>query len=401
MFNRKLEKKIARIRRSLLTRADGRSCGKWCKQDGGPGSGNWGHKGRPGEVGGSKEGGGKHNRQTKKSGEFTSFTKHRVEAAKMHELSGNELEAILATPTDHELRIVDEAGNHFKREFDNYFMCLETGEVKMFSTGEKVKVIVPNTMNPNYTVTREDKEAMTMNKDRAKKAFTTDDRKKADDLFRPQSGEIYKQCTDDEKESFAFYTGAGYKPLNKAIREGDTSNSKYNGHAKRLSEVLDKSELQQDAILHRGIDGKAAERLFGLPKGYLSSPDAGRISLVGRVGTEDAFMSCGAAKGTGFSKGVNLEIMAPKGIKGLYVEPFSACGQGAHKGWDGESKQDYISGECEVLLNRGCTLQIIGHTMNGSIHTLQVAIIRQDASTSEYSKKLAAKKKKKPPKKAA
>ena len=51
--------------REMLERAD-----RFSKQqsdvdlDGGPGSGNWGHKGRPGKRGGSAAGGGAHNRMT-------------------------------------------------------------------------------------------------------------------------------------------------------------------------------------------------------------------------------------------------------------------------------------------------------------------------------------------------
>lgn len=57
------------------------------RADGGEGSGNWGHVGRPGEVGGSQEGGGKAFRMTErdkktKKIKFTSQAKKRVAAKK-------------------------------------------------------------------------------------------------------------------------------------------------------------------------------------------------------------------------------------------------------------------------------------------------------------------------------
>lgn len=50
--------------------------------DGGPGSGNWGHEGVPGKVGGSAGGGGVKNRKGSKEAGFTSEAKERAEARK-------------------------------------------------------------------------------------------------------------------------------------------------------------------------------------------------------------------------------------------------------------------------------------------------------------------------------
>ena len=46
---------IIQIRNSLMRRQ---------RFDGGPGSGNWSHEGRPGQLGGSAAGGGSHNQQS-------------------------------------------------------------------------------------------------------------------------------------------------------------------------------------------------------------------------------------------------------------------------------------------------------------------------------------------------
>ena len=61
--------------------------------DGGPGSGNWGHAGRPGEIGGSAKGtGSASNRIQKRNGTFTSYAKRRSKLSKPHTLTKTEVE---------------------------------------------------------------------------------------------------------------------------------------------------------------------------------------------------------------------------------------------------------------------------------------------------------------------
>ena len=69
-------------------------------EDGGPGSGNWGHEGRPGEVGGSAEGGGSHNRMGNKQEGFTSFSKNKKKFATPHKADFEELEGFAAENTE-------------------------------------------------------------------------------------------------------------------------------------------------------------------------------------------------------------------------------------------------------------------------------------------------------------
>lgn len=61
--------------------------------DGGPGSGNWGHSGRPGKIGGSAKGTGSvEHRIQKRNGTFTSYAKRRTKLAKPHTLTKTEVE---------------------------------------------------------------------------------------------------------------------------------------------------------------------------------------------------------------------------------------------------------------------------------------------------------------------
>ena len=55
-----------------------------------------------------------------------------------------------------------------------------------------------------------------------------------------------------------------------------------------------------------------------------------------RVG---AFWSTGACDGAGFNSDVEWRIYAPKGTRGMYVEPISASGNGDGISWDGVSGQ--------------------------------------------------------------
>ena len=76
-------------------------------------------------------------------------------------------------------------------------------------------------------------------------------------------------------------------------------------------------------------------------------------------------MSCGTAKGKGFTeKEVQLSVYCPSGTEGLYVEPFSALGEGYGMNWDaenddGRAAQSKFSVEQETILQRGSEFQIV------------------------------------------
>lgn len=385
-------KSLNRIRKSLKRRMDG-----------GEGSGNWGHAGRPGEVGGSAEGGGKHNRQKDFQDNFTSFSRERKKAAQVHALSAGDLKA---AQDNWDVIIVDSEGNHYRNTIGTNFFCKETGKIRKFKEGESVKVIIPNSMNPNYKVTKDDRNAMKLSRTQMDKAFNPDTRKEADDKYRAQSGEVWNSCPQSTKDALVGYTSSGYKTINKSLRGADSdTTSLTQKRINAITKAINKSEFKEDVVLYRGIDEEAAEKMLGLPRGYLNPDKHMRMSnmnLVGRIGTDDGFMSCGSSQGTGFSfKNVSLEIMCPKGTKGLYAEPFSEMGNG-DTDWDGHSPQSDFSRECETILQRGTTLQVIGYEMtkaNGTVkHKIKVAVVRQDYANSEYEKVMA---KKKPKKKSA
>lgn len=359
------------------------------RMDGGPGSGNWGHAGRPGERGGSAEGGGAHNRQTNTKGSYTSFTQRRRAAIIPHSITREDMDASKA---DRNVIFVDKEGNRWRYAFDNRVVAVgDFGKTKEVSELSECKVILPNEANPNYQISREDRAAMSAGKEMYDKAFNPDEREDAYNKYVEDSKEVWNNCSDAEKDHLCDYTGSGYTSVNGATREGKTDNSIVNSKVDNITNAIDRNELSQDSVFTRGLHKSAAEKMFGLPEGYLSNPYAGRednVSMNGRIGTDDGFMSAGSSASTGFNdKGCILHILAPKGTKALYVEPFSECGGGAGRSWDGESGQPYISRENETIIQRGTTVQAMRtEWKDGRIH-IYCSIVRQNHESSAYSKK--------------
>ncbi len=373
-----IEKDIKRIRRSLHNR----------RMDGGPGSGNWGHAGRPGKIGGSEEGNGKHNRKTSGK-DLTAISKKRKESMKAHPLGKQE---IVTASKSADVIILDGDGKHFTVHDAGKmtFACKETGEIRKFEPGQTAKVLLPSKSKTNHELTRDDKKAMGITTETFTKAEVAETRKDADNRYRSKTSKIWQECTDQQKDALFEYTKFDYEDINGALRTGEADDYYVAQKIQDITEVLDKSVIEKDTVFFRGIEWGGAEKMFGLPEGCLARTDKEDISLVGRIGTDNGFMSCGAARGTGLHDFVDMEILAPAGTKGLYCEPFSAHGFGDRRGWDGKSGQDMISNECEMLLQRGCTVQVIGHEIKKDekygikYHKLKVVIIRQEPGKFKY-----------------
>ena len=71
-----------------------------------------------------------------------------------------------------------------------------------------------------------------------------------------------------------------------------------------------------------------------------------------------AFWSTGACSGSGFNSDVEWRIYAPKGTRGMYVEPISASGNGDGISWDGVSGQRSFGRETEFVIQRGGAYRI-------------------------------------------
>lgn len=119
------------------------------RDDGGPGSGNWGHEGRPGKVGGSKDGGGSHNRLKDENGDYTSFSKQKKKYAAPHKTS---YEEIKKAPEGTKLICDGEVFAKVKYGYINVVTGEHRSNAGLFKQfdGKDVSFAIPDSENHNY-----------------------------------------------------------------------------------------------------------------------------------------------------------------------------------------------------------------------------------------------------------
>lgn len=131
----------------------------------------------------------------------------------------------------------------------------------------------------------------------------------------------------------------------------------------QMTNIISRCYCTHDIWIKRDEGAWCAEYRWCIPdlSVYESNPSA----LVGRIGVDESFMSCGNNKSTYFgSKPVILNIYCPKQTRLIYAEPFSEFG-GKHdngiykpgKSWDGSSKP-LTTHENEIILQRGTKFRI-------------------------------------------
>lgn len=236
--------------------------------------------------------------------------------------------------------------------------------------------------------------------DAAEEAFTQErkdaaywfkDKPAADAVLRPTSGEVWRNATSAERSAAYKYT-SGSGSFNRPLRGYDRSWSNFKGVGnvdldnegsgdaiKRLQSIIDKSTYDFDIWLNRGIETTSGAASFlQIPESVLrnASQDELEKLLLGKVVKDEAFVSCGSAKGTGFS-GYIFNVYAPKGTKMIYAEPFSAFGSGGGKTWDGLSTQSYFGHEFETIIQSGTEFRITKVEKTGGNVYFDVEIVGQ------------------------
>ena len=362
-------------------------------EDGGPGSGNWGHAGRPGQRGGSEGGGGVHNRLNAEGGGYTSFSKEKKKYATPHKTNAKELGAcpdgtkVLVNGESYLKNTVHQVGDEDYLVFVNQSTGEKLDELQMMKQckDNDVRLAIPDSANKNFKKPSGELNGFdpsAFSPERKSNAFSTGDRRKADEAFRENSGEIWRGCTEEQKVSLYKYTGSEYRSINGALRGVFYSDDETDAHIKNMTEVIGKSELSMDTWLTRGCSASAAEKLFGISEGTLMSSDPSEF--VNRSGMDKGFLSCGTARGTGFmDNDVVMNIYCPKGTKGIYAEPFSALCSGDGLHWDEEnsdglSGQEDFSSEFETILQRGSKLQITNCGKEHGQIKMEVQVIAQN-----------------------
>lgn len=192
-------------------------------------------------------------------------------------------------------------------------------------------------------------------KDKAMWAKTTEE---ADKKLREKSGEIWRNATKEEKLMAYTYTHS-YSYMNEPLRNLRYIGGKYTQFSslekdiEYLTNIIDKSSYDFDAWYQRGVRG-----YFDVFSDLQFASVDEAQSLIGKIYTDGAFVSCGVSKGKGLGGNIIMNIFCPAGTKGLYAEPFSHYGNGAGKNWDGISKQSSFGQESEIILQRGYSYRI-------------------------------------------
>lgn len=196
-----------------------------------------------------------------------------------------------------------------------------------------------------------------------------------------QASDVWVVSPQEERDAIHGYTNS-YHNINEPLR-GLTYYG--NSYSKQLGEdriphitsIINKTSLERDMWLQRGGDMVELKK-FGLSN-YATASDSEIMALLGKEGTDGAFVSAGACKGKGFTGDVMTYIYAPKGTKGMYCEPFSTFGCGSQSPqWNGILSQTDVSYENEILLQRGTTFKITRIRKEGSTWHIDVDIVAQN-----------------------
>lgn len=216
-------------------------------------------------------------------------------------------------------------------------------------------------------------------KDAAIWAKTT---KEADDVLRDTCGEVWRTSPPIQKNTIYDYTQS-YHKFNEPLRGIEYGSEKFLGvgnvdldqigvsyqgwkpgqmrkEINAMTDIISKSTYKEDFWLQRGCRFKGMDKFFNVPMDRLQSAteDELKALLLQKEVTEYGFCSCGVAKGKGFSGDIILNIYAPSGTQMMYVEPFSAFGNGGGKNWDGIAKQGSFGQESEIILQQGTKFRV-------------------------------------------
>jgi SPP1 gp7 family putative phage head morphogenesis protein len=206
--------------------------------------------------------------------------------------------------------------------------------------------------------------------------------KEADALLRDRCGEVWRSSPPIQKNAIYDYTQS-YHKFNEPLRGIEYGSEKFLGvgnvdldqigvsyqgwkpgqmrkEINAMTDIISKSTYKEDFWLQRGCRFKGMDKFFNVPMDRLQSATQAELEqlLLNTTPTEYGFCSCGVAKGKGFSGDIILNIYAPSGTQMMYVEPFSAFGNGGGKNWDGIAKQGSFGQESEIILQQGTKFRV-------------------------------------------
>lgn len=167
------------------------------------------------------------------------------------------------------------------------------------------------------------------------------------DSYIQKYEETNKSITKKENESIAAYRDFGYASINKKLRDNKSLDKKEEKQLKDIDSAIDKSELQHDIVLHRGINGNGKEAMLFAQ--YLGSLQPGDIY------EEQSFSSSSLIQGQAHKfkdlyssiDNKTIKIYASKGQKALCMQNLG-----------GEDEKKIYNDEYEFLLPRNSKFQV-------------------------------------------
>ena len=282
--------------------------------------------------------------------------------------------------------------NAFKKKLEQLASAITTGDPAEIAKLERLlsdKADELAKVMKRYGL--EDDKFSKARKDKAYWFTGADARKRGDAVLRPDTGAVWASAPSAERQAAYKYT-SGSGSFNRPLRgyAGSWSNFKgvgnvdldYEGSGeaiKHMTNIINKSQYNFDIWLQRGVESDSgAAGFLGIPQKMLNaSEDDLKQMLLGKVVKDEAFTSTAAAKGSGFSGRLILNIYAPKGTKMIYAEPFSAYGHGSKSSWDGKAGQSSFGSEFEVILQRGTSFKITKIEKSGYTIYADVDIVGQ------------------------
>ena len=206
-----------------------------------------------------------------------------------------------------------------EKDINDYIAKKEKIDAKV----KKANDLISQFENPNnlYSKQRKDKAVWCKNISETKQHFT---------------GVEKLGLTQSEMDTLKGYTGS-YSFINEPLRNITYANPGKKGQflkaVKNMTSAIDKSVIDFDFWTQRGTSA------INFPNTKITSMTSLEEleSLVGTTFEDQAFVSTGAAKNTGFySHNIIMNIYCPKGTKGAYVDDIST-----------------FKGENELILQRG------------------------------------------------
>lgn len=242
----------------------------------------------------------------------------------------------------------------------------------------------------------------TFSQERKDAAMWAKNTKEADDALRDKCGEVWRTSPPIQKNAIYDYTQS-YHKFNEPLRgieygtnafkgvgnvDFDQIGVKYAGwkpgqmrkEINDLTNIIEKSTYDFDMWVQRGCNYSGMDKFFEISMSDLQNASQSDLEqlLLGKTVTEYGFCSTGVSKGKGFSHcPIILNIYAPKGTQMMYVEPFSAFGNGSGKSWDGVAKQSSFGQESEILLQQGTSFRVTKVEKSGGKLYFDLEVVEQ------------------------